>query len=74
MSASHQGFMHPGGIEDRPHWMSGRCSADQRSDDTSLQYAVICCHSLHAFSMKVHYGELLHFCDDPVCPDPEAIK
>ena len=20
--------------------------------------------------MKVYYGELRHFCDDPVCPDP----
>lgn len=28
MGANAQGFMHPGGIEDRPHWMSGR-----RDDD-----------------------------------------
>ena len=22
------------------------------------------------FAMQVDYGELRHFCDDPVCPDP----
>ena len=22
------------------------------------------------FPVKVHYGELRHFCDDPVCADP----
>ena len=26
-----------------------------------------CCQD---FSVKVYYGEVWHFCDDPVCPDP----
>ena len=33
-----------------------------------------CSHSLPRFAtrfrMKVDYGKLRHFCDDPVCPDP----
>ena len=48
-----------------------------------LQYIVLlrtCCHLLPQFAscsntlshlpMKVHYGELRHFCDDRVCADP----
>ena len=33
-----------------------------------------CCHKLPGFAahlpMKVDYGKLWHFCDDPVCPYP----
>ena len=28
------------------------------------------CRTLPHFAVKVDYGKLRHFCDDPVCPDP----
>ena len=28
------------------------------------------CHILPHIAMKVNYGKLRHFCDDPVCPAP----
>ena len=34
---------------------------------TCLSYVATCCPH---FPMKVHYGKLRRFCDDPVCPDP----
>ena len=34
-----------------------------------LPQFAICCHMHSLFPMKVHSGELRHFCDDPVGPD-----